>query len=31
VRRHAERFGWEEVALRQVDLFRTLLDEAAAC
>jgi len=31
VRRHAERFGWEEVALRQVDLFWTLLDEAAAC
>jgi glycosyltransferase involved in cell wall biosynthesis len=31
VRRYAERFGWEEVARLQVELFRTVLDEAAAC
>lgn len=31
VRRYAESFGWEEVARLQVDLFRTVLDEAAAC
>jgi glycosyltransferase involved in cell wall biosynthesis len=31
VRRYAERFGWEEVARAQVDLYRAVVEEAAAC
>ncbi len=31
VRHYAERFGWHEVARSQLDLFRIVLDEAAAC
>ncbi len=31
VRAHAERFGWDEVARGQLELFRTVLAETAAC
>jgi glycosyltransferase involved in cell wall biosynthesis len=31
VRRHAERFGWDEVARGQVELFRSVLAGAAEC
>jgi glycosyltransferase involved in cell wall biosynthesis len=31
VRRYAEGFGWEEVARAQLDLYRTVLHEGAAC
>jgi len=31
VRRYAERFGWDEIARAQVELFRAVLEEAPAC